>query len=333
MAGGTLPSRKGPVSAHDRPTLLFITSRGHSGSTLTEMLIGAHSRVLPLGELKQLGSDRQEACRCGAAHILACPFWSKVEATLRSEDNLSLERLELDHPDPEIFGRHNGALLRAAQRISGATLLIDSSKTLKRLERLDASGCFDLRCIHLIRSPYGVVHSNVRLGRDLREACVNYTVSLMKTRRYLHGREVIELHYERLVAHPEEVLREIMARLGLDFEPGQLEWASQDIHTFAGNTMRVTRDSTIRLDTSWRRGLDWRQKLAVAWWTLPTRFRSSWLYEAHAPYWKGAGYEAWRRHRWYRTRQRCRRFLERHPHLHRLANRAWGPWPRDRNTA
>jgi hypothetical protein len=314
------------VSETDRPRLLYITSRGHSGSTLTEMLIGAHSRVFALGEVKQLGGDREEGCRCGAGPLGACPFWSKVDALLRAEEGLGLEQLAVDHPDPEVFARHNLALVRAARKISGAELLIDSSKTLERLERLEASARFDLRILHLIRSPFGVAYSNAKRGRDLRAGCANYTLAMARTREYLRGREAIELRYERLARAPEQTLRDVMARLGLGFEPQQLEWASQDLHTVGGNTMRFTRDSTIRLDVGWRRGLDWRQKLHVAWWTLPTRFRSPWLYEAHAPYWKGTGFEAWRRHRRHRARTRRRRLLERHPRAFRLATRLRHRW-------
>ncbi len=307
------------------PRLLYITSRGHSGSTLTEMLIGAHPQVVPLGEIRQLGTDREEPCRCGGGPLPSCPFWKAVDQRLRRESGLELAGLRLQDPVDAVFVAHNRAFVRACLAESGASWAIDSSKTLDRLQRLHALGVFDLRILHLVRSPFGVVYSNAKRGRDALEHARNYTFATMRTRHFLRelapAEPPIALRYEKLVAHPRRELRRLMRELGLDFEEQQLDWAGQEVHTFAGNPMRVTRDSTIRPDTGWRRGLSLRQILEVGWWTLPTRLPGTWLFEEHRPYWKGEGLPAWREFR------EKRRIRLRKARRRRWRQRGWAARP------
>ncbi|MGI9591474.1 MAG: sulfotransferase [Myxococcota bacterium] len=280
------------------PKLLYITSRGHSGSTLTEMLIGAHSQVVPLGEIRQLGTDREEPCRCGGGPLPGCGFWKAVEQRVQAETGRTLHELSLQDPDDAVFVADNRAFVAACLAESGARWAIDSSKTLDRLQRLQDLGVFDLRVLHLTRSPFGVVHSNTKRGRPWLEHARNYTFAAMRERHFFAelGAEPprADLRYERLVARPEHELRRVMQLVELPFEPGQLDWATQDVHTFAGNPMRTTRDSTIRPDTSWRRGLSVREIAGVAWWTLPIRFRGTRVFDEHRPYWKGDGVDAWK---------------------------------------
>lgn len=264
------------------PRVVYITSRGHSGSTLTEMLLGAHSRVACLGELKRLGEHVDGPCRCGAGSKRACPFWGEVDRALRADLGVGLAALDSDSADPDTFLRHNRALYTAAAGVAGAEVVVDASKSLNRLRMLLRHPELRPQVIHLRRSPYGVVYSNARRGREWRWQVRNYTHALQLTRQLLAGVEHQELRYERLARDPERELRRLMPRLGLDFEPAQLAWAAADSHPFAGNRMAFTRDSTIRLDRAWRRGLPPTRIAAIAWYTLPTRPGIARLHDALA---------------------------------------------------
>lgn len=67
--------------------LLYITSSAHSGSTLTDLLIGTLPRTVSTGELKHLPhllsnchddtTDNGNACSC-LRGLAKCPFWSEV---------------------------------------------------------------------------------------------------------------------------------------------------------------------------------------------------------------------------------------------------------------
>ena len=315
------------------PRVVYVTSRGHSGSTLTEMLLAGHPQLVALGELRQLGTERQEPCRCGGGELPSCWYWQRVDELLVQRLGLGVDRIEIDADDDQTFVLHNRAIVAACLEVSGASVAIDSSKTLDRLERLVALDVFDLHVLHLVRSPYGVVYSNLKRGRDWVGHARNYTFAAMRTRRFLDGLDPrvprSELRYEKLVKAPEDQLRRLLAPIGFEFDPVQLDWATHDVHTFAGNPMRTTRDSTIRPDTAWRRGLGPRRILGVTWWTLPTRFAGTHFYDEHRPYWKGEGVDAWREFRnkkLVKRRKERRRRWRRNPWLKKpydLAKRAW----------
>ncbi len=313
------------------PRLLYITSRGHSGSTLLELLLGGHSAVTPVGELKQLVRNRGSECRCHKPILTGCPFWGAVQEKLR-HTGLALDELDPMHRDPELFVLHNRALLEAVHSVAGTPWIVDSSKSLGRLRRLLDLEVAEVRVLHLTRRPVGVVASNLRRGRDWRSMSRNYTIAMRKTLELLQDHPSISVRYEELATRPESTLVRVMSEMGLRFERGQLDWATNEGHLIAGNAMRFSTDSSIRLDRRWAREIGLARRLGIAWLTLPARLSSPWLYEAHLPYWKGEGWEAWRTYRRKRVerirRERRHRLLERHPSLRPAYRRLRSWWRR-----
>jgi hypothetical protein len=270
------------------PRVVYITSRGHSGSTLLSLLLSGHSRVVSAGELKMLvqPDPQRRLCSCHRLVADACPFWRQVQERVIAAVGVSLTQLALtDQGDASTFARHNGALFAAIAAVSGCEVIVDSSKSLPRLLRLQEacqSGTgpgFELLPIHLHRGPFGSMNSALRKGDDLRDAAYNYSRLFFLTHERLRGVRVLRVYYERLASAPREELARVMAWIGLPLEESQFQWRDgvrRDIH---GNVMRFGASSEIRLDQSWRQQLSWRQKLAVFVWTLPVRLRSRWLFE------------------------------------------------------
>ena len=63
---------------------LYIGGAGRSGSTLLDLLLGAHPLVQSLGEVHRLNSyarDEHDPCTCGK-RVLECPFWLDVQRHL-----------------------------------------------------------------------------------------------------------------------------------------------------------------------------------------------------------------------------------------------------------
>ncbi len=310
------------MSEESLPRVAYVTSRGHSGSTLLELLISGHSRAFGMGEIKQMETRRDLMCACRSPVYAGCEFWGRVDAELEKRSGLRLEELNPGHADDETFVVHNRAIARAVAEVSGADLLVDSSKSLGRLQRLVALGVYDLSILYLVRRPEGVAYSNIKRERDWRRYSRTYTVSTMKTRAFLAERPFISVRYEELAREPRAVLEPIMGDLGLVFEEAQLDWSDHESHVVAGNGMRYSEDSVIREDLGWRRHLGLGRRIGVWWLTLPTRTRDRHLYLAHLPYWKGEGFEAWREHRrrlrekkW---RRRRHRWMSNHPFLRRV---------------
>src|SRR5262245_66570946 len=71
--------------AHEKLQLLYIASNGRSGSTLLEMLLGAHDHLWTTGELYVLPYEVRsptKPCGCGA-FVTSCPFWRPIVDDLR----------------------------------------------------------------------------------------------------------------------------------------------------------------------------------------------------------------------------------------------------------
>ena len=265
--------------------VLYITSRGHSGSTLLSLLVSGHSQVVSAGELKMLSNPdpQRRLCSCHRQVPSECPFWGAVEQRVKDRVGCSLDQLLLmDGGDDDMFLRHNEALFLSIAEESGSALIVDSSKSLPRLSRLltvEAQGAdFVLHPVHLHRGPFGTANSARKRGEALRQAVYNYTRLFFLTRERLRGVRALRVYYERLAVAPRAEMARVMGWLNLPLEEGQFQWRDgvrRDIH---GNDMRFGSSDQIRLDQSWRQQLTWSQKLGVLIWTLPVRLRSAWLF-------------------------------------------------------
>jgi len=278
------------------PPILFVAGRAHTGSTLLELLLSSHSRVVSGGPLKNFSSEKDAAvkievfdgspCSCGAAKR-SCSFWTAVDREVRNRVGVCLwSGLDVYSSDPVQFVEHNGALLEALCAVSGRSFVADSSKSRHRLRRLLESGAFDVRPVALTRAPCAVVHSHVKRGGGWAHEAWWFTHNAMDTRKILSGHDPIHVRYETLVARPREVLTEIMRRVGLGFEEQQLDWASQEHHHIGGHHVRYEDDSQIQLRSDWRSGLSWWQKAGIVWLTLPTRLPGTWLYDSFPSVWR-----------------------------------------------
>lgn len=263
------------------PVIVYIIGVGHSGSTLLDLLLGSHSRTFSVGELIALSSTGKpgrherilaEPCDCGAPTKYACSFWGEVDRRLQSEHATSLRDIDLEPPDPVAFQAANRTIYEAIAAQTGRSYIVESSKRAARFERLVEAG-FDVRPIHILREPHGVIASNLRKGRDWREQCRNYSRNALRTRRVLADREHMLIRYETLATRPEQTIRELMTWLGLPFEPEQMRWSRTVHHHLAGNRMRLTGDDAIRFDQRWKTELTARQRWLIGLCTLSARLR------------------------------------------------------------
>ena len=281
MPGVTSPRSQQP----HKPRVLYITSRGHSGSTLLSLLTSGHSQIVSAGELKMLTNPNPERRLCSCHRLVPdqCPFWGAVQKRVLAAVGRPLDQLVLgDNGDDSSFLTDNEALFAAITAVSGAALIVDSSKSLPRLSRLlaaEAQGAaFTLHPVHLHRGPFGSMNSARKKGDQLRQAAYNYTRLFFLSRELLQGSTALLIYYEQLASNPRAEMARVMDWLQLPLEESQFHWRDgvrRDIH---GNAMRFDSSDQISLDQSWRRQLSFGQKLGVLAWTLPVRLRSAWLF-------------------------------------------------------
>jgi hypothetical protein len=263
------------------PVIVYIIGVGHSGSTLLDLLLGSHSLTFSVGELIALSSTGKpgrherilaEPCDCGAPSKSACAFWGEVDRRLQRDHATSLREIDLEVADPAAFQTANRAIYSAVAEQSGRSYVIESSKRATRFERLVEAG-FDVRPIHILREPHGVIASNLRKGHDWRDQCRSYSRKALRTRRLLADRDHMRIRYEALATRPEETIRAVMEWLGLEFEPEQMRWSRTVHHHLAGNRMRLTGDDAIRFDQRWKTDLTAGQRWLISLCTLPARLR------------------------------------------------------------
>jgi hypothetical protein len=267
------------VSAIKSPRIVFISSSGHSGSTLLDMLISSHPEVVSVGEVVRFSSAPNSRCACGDK-AWECPFWLAVDEVIRGRTGLTLTELQLTRGAPETFQSHNLTLFDAVREVSGKRVIVDSSKRLDRLIPLVDSDKLDVVPIRLIRNPHGVVCSYLRKGRDWRLYAERYARGLILAKEYLRHCPHIKVRYEQLVENPPSTLARVMHGIGLEYDPDQLNWAGRLRHNMNGNKkVRYSSNSTIRLDTSWRKGLTRRQKIGISLVTLGARMPGRLFYD------------------------------------------------------
>lgn len=243
--------------------VVYVTSMGHSGSTLLDLLLSAHSRVTSVGEINKLVSRDEPGCSCDHKRVWECPFWGEVEVAFRRRTGEALRAARILSGNDREHAAHNRALFEAVSEVTGKSIIVDSSKSLHRLRRLLETAAIEVLPIHLVRGSQGVVYSNLKKGRRWLRVSFLHGMRVGYTERFLAGRPHVSLDYERLVAAPQESLETIMPAIGLPFEPRQLRWGEPVRHNCEGNRMRRSRDSTIRPDLAWQAAMPGWQKAAV----------------------------------------------------------------------
>lgn len=298
-SGGADRGRDGPAHARGREPIpvVYVVSNGRSGSTLLDLLLGSGRGVWTLGEAQVLPWEVREGrypCGCGRP-LRECPFWREAlpEIPLEGEE-VPIERFRESHgagkvlrwsllPDlwrgrvgrerrseAEDYGRVNAAYFRgvldAAERTTGERprWLVDASKDLYRLWWLQASGRFDVRAVHLTKSPAAFVYSTVKpllpggLPKTLRSSAwwlVENALILRVCRSAFGPDRVLHLRYEDLARDPERTREAFTRWLGVEFPAWRgRAFREYQNHALAGNRMRWE-DTPLRFDDDWRREL------------------------------------------------------------------------------
>lgn len=314
---GAAPARR--LSAvPDGPPLrvLYLGGVGRSGSTLLERMLGELPGAISLGEVVHLwdrGVRDDERCGCGAA-FSACPFWQAVGArAFGGWENVSVERhLELRarvddvRRTPQLllgaYGRSfrrdlaeyssaYQAIYQAARELSGASLIVDSSKVTSLVYCLRRVPGLDVRLLHLIRDSRAIAYAWTKVVRrpevvDGESYMHRFNPAHLALLWNLHntllqlprlaGEPTFTLRYENFARDPEAALRRVAEFAGLPLGPADLDFLEQGSvtlrasHQVAGNPLRFTTGRVpIRTDDAWRTELGVADRRRVAALTAP----------------------------------------------------------------
>ncbi len=285
-----------PVYRETAPKVLFIGGYARSGSTIVDRAIGAMEGCVSAGEIRFIwrrGFAEDQACGCGEA-FGACPFWRAVadvawggmrgidvHEALRLQDTVDrwwripqvgLRSAPGVRRELEAYTAILGPLYRAIAKVSGARVIVDSSKDASHgwvLQRLVPS--IDLSVLHLIRDSRAVAYSlcerkkfdpasgQVWGGHGLARTIAGWTATNALVQA-LRSTSVpyLRLAYEDFCANPDRALARAAVLVG---EPLPAPLAPDGIdagiqHQVAGNPVRFVRGSiAIRRDDEWRRSM------------------------------------------------------------------------------
>ncbi len=157
---------------------------------------------------------------------------------------------------------------KAIHDVTGARVLVDSSKDAARLKLLHLYSTDRLKWIHLVRDGRAVAASYFRRNPQMTMEQAargwlrrnKYIKTMMRTMPKSGG---YFLRYEDFCGDPERFMQEICQFVGLDYRPEMLEFREEPKHNVRGNPMRFRHgEAKIVLDERWRAELS-EEHLAV----------------------------------------------------------------------
>jgi Sulfotransferase family len=298
--------------------VLYIGGRHRSGSTLLDLMLGQVPSLFAAGELRWIwrkGLVDNRRCGCGIP-FRDCAFWRDVgEAAFNGWQNVDVDEItklfrrldrlpsiplllatrSRDDPGSPVnrYAAALGTLLSGIRTVSGAEVVVDSSKSPAHallLERVDG---VDLRAVHLVRDSRGVVFSGLRgdarrkavsrAPRDLgivRVSAQWLVYNALAPTLHLARVPYMWIRYEDLVSAPEKALHRILDHAGTSWKPEDLSFLQgsrltlEANHTVYGNRLRFTVGGlAIRADEDWKRDMPRRSRSLVTAMTFPLLLR------------------------------------------------------------
>lgn len=258
-------------------TLVYILGSGHCGSTLLNLLLNGHSRMLGLSEIQNI-HRLASTLHQDEPTPLAAPFWRSVIDCYEVSTNQTFEDIFIGAPgakevlsytieESQEWAQANEELLTCIARQSEAKLLVDASKFFSRCYLLQRSGMFNLRIIHLIRDGRAIVNSYARKYDQFR---IGFRRWLIPSLGALYLRPQVKsscwlgVKYEALADQPIKSLRRICGFLEIPFEPEMIHYRRHPYFGIFGNRMAKRNDERIYLDNAWKQELSLNYRLRFA---------------------------------------------------------------------
>lgn len=304
---------------HAPISLVSIVGSTRSGSTLLDRMLGECDGVFSTGEVRFLwerGLLERRSCGCGEL-IVACPVWTEVIRRAFGS---------IEHPDPDprevvawqqsmFRQRHTYRLIRAVDRysavatdspirrytetlerlyraiheVTGARIIVNSSKLASDAAVSTAMPSIDPYLVHLIRDPRAVAASWKAVKPDPdqvdgtmpRHSVPTSTVNWLKLNlsaemlmRRLPADHRLTLRYEDMVDDPAAHVARVARMVG--FEPPSPQHGASDVvalganHTISGNPDRFATGAVrVAGDVSRRPGLSTPEHLVATLLSLP----------------------------------------------------------------
>jgi hypothetical protein len=295
------------TTARADTTVLFVMGHGASGTTLLGNTLGQLDGFFHPGELRTLWDEALQGgkvCACGLP-VAECELWTRVTTTGFADDfdpdrfsawhheavrvryTRRLLRLEPgERTGWEALDAYIGVaarLYRAVSEVTGARVIVDTSKRAGDAALLRLLPGVDPYYIQVVRDPRAVVYSwnrRARRNRTLGTARDWLAFSALDeaVRRRVGARRSILLRYEDFVAKPRDTLERAIRLIGMwPLELPLVDERTVGIekgHTMSGHWIRfVEGPIELREDADWQARMPPRQRWLTTAMTLPYLLR------------------------------------------------------------
>ncbi len=252
------------------PDILYIMGTGRSGTTILEILLSNNSDIFGVGEVTHIFQDGftdDEICSCGKPASV-CEHWSSVrqQCEWNDADVSKLNQLFVDiawHTQfPKVaagrvptdqrvlFNQTNKCLFQTSADISGANIIVDSSKYAGRALELARAFPKNVKVICLTRSPAGLVKAFRKTdAAEQKPKSLSgtlfyylYTIACFRVVTWILKSRVLRIRYEDMIANPEETLGKIESWANIDLSQTknilkEKQWLEAG-HIITGNRLR-----------------------------------------------------------------------------------------------
>lgn len=274
--------------------VLYVLGRGRSGSTIFGNVLGELDGFFCGGEIRFLWDPvvvRSSECACGRV-IFECPVWSEVLARLGDVDVATVARWQheivKEHNTVRLLRQRRGRLWPALESyagvmkrlycavtdVTGARVIVDTSKRPSYAAFLETLDEFDPYYVHLVREPHASAYSwrsrkyASALGdRDVRrrtalDATIRWDLLNLGSEAVLRRAgtdRALRIRYEDFVAEPRSAVDRARRLVG---QPSARSPFVDDRtvslgvnHSIAGNPSRFSTGTLVLEDRSdWREG-------------------------------------------------------------------------------
>ncbi|WGH78715.1 sulfotransferase family protein [Jannaschia ovalis] len=272
-----------------RNRIIYIAGYGRSGSTLLDMALGQHPDIFGSGEISAMCRHvwrENELCACGA-RIRDCTVWGPIMAawgkSYDPEEYFALQRtIEPLLAPARIFGggklaayqAQTRAMFDAIRQVSGAPVILDSSKAPGRALALARDPEVDLRVIHLVRDARAVAHAmNRAIPLDVEKGVQKkivprsplrtalrwrmYNTMVERLRRSVPRDAFVRVRYEDFTRDTAGEMARIARAVDIDLAPIVAAIADgakiAPHHQMAGSRIRMRGPVELRFDDGWTR--------------------------------------------------------------------------------
>lgn len=208
---------------------VFLLSPVRSGSTLLRMILNAHSKIHAPHEL----------------HVRRLTVGFGTPLAEKAMEVLGHNQADLEHL---LWDR----VLHRELVLSGKEIVVDKTPANAFAYKRLAAAWPDARFMFLLRHPASIAQSWHEASPNKRDAdeaaadALRYMKAVERARKALTG---ITIRYEDLTADPEKETRRICEWLGVEWEPGMLEYGDKDRGVFVkgiGDWKEKIRSGTVQ---------------------------------------------------------------------------------------